>query len=354
MTDRRRMMGKLLVVGAGTGCLVLATFALPPRLAQPPAPQQVTVSEGIDAPAPSRVVGVRDNGEEVAVVFPVAAGGDAARGAQGEAPADAVESLPPALSAEHVAAAMDGLDAGGAVEPEEHVDETERSAVEALGPAADGRTAAGDLRGDAGGRRAEAQPPPSATRDVQELLAALGYAPGPADGIWGERTEAAWRRFARDAAGQAGRTRLAEAQREQAAEPESVADPPAAAAPTPSGAAVEAGERGAGQAGNPRPQAGLPPREAVQPVVVPGTLRGVTGYRMPLVSRQGVPDQVVSGVLIPAHTTFVILKPGHWELVGLRPGEVERLRRPAAPEPAAEAGPARRGWNPLRLFWKRP
>ena len=56
---------------------------------------------------------------------------------------------------------------------------------------------------------------------------------------------------------------------------------------------------------------GLPPRTAeiqTAGVVVPGTLRGVMGYRLPLVSRQEVPDQIVSGVLIPAHTTFVILK----------------------------------------------
>ena len=51
--------------------------------------------------------------------------------------------------------------------------------------------------------------------------------------------------------------------------------------------------------------AGLP-----RPVRVPGTLRGVMGYRLPLVSRQEVPGQVVSGVLIPAHTTYVILQPG--------------------------------------------
>ena len=65
------------------------------------------------------------------------------------------------------------------------------------------------------------------------------------------------------------------------------------------------------------------------------------GYRMPLVSRQGVPDQVVSGVLIPAHTTFVIVKPGYWELVGLEPGEVERLREPAGSRSPCGAGQER-------------
>ena len=91
---------------------------------------------------------------------------------------------------------------------------------------------------------------------------------------------------------------------------------------------------------------GLPP----QPVVVPGTLRGVMGYRLPLVSRQEVPGQVVSGVLIPAHDTYVILQPGRWELVGLSPAEVEALRAAGEADEPAQSEPPARGWNPLRLF----
>ena len=41
-------------------------------------------------------------------------------------------------------------------------------------------------------------PPPRAIREAQELLAALGYAPGPVDGIWGEGSVQAWRGFLRD------------------------------------------------------------------------------------------------------------------------------------------------------------
>ena len=115
---------------------------------------------------------------------------------------------------------------------------------------------------------------------------------------------------------------------------------------------------GAGQAGPPHP--GLPLRTAAErpePVPVPGTLRGVMGYRLPLVSRQALPDQVVSGVLIPAHTTYVILQPGHWELVGLSPDEVEFLRDAAANakanKPAAQSEPVSRRWSPLNLFRKR-
>jgi len=86
-------------------------------------------------------------------------------------------------------------------------------------------------------------------------------------------------------------------------------------------------------------------------VLLPRILRGVIGYRLPLVSRQPVPGQVVSGVLIPAHTTYVILQPGGWELVGLSPAELETLRAAAkADEPAVRAESPVRRWNPLRLF----
>ena len=103
--------------------------------------------------------------------------------------------------------------------------------------------------------------------------------------------------------------------------------------------------------GLPRLEFEAPPAAVDRPVVVPGTLRGVVGYRLPLVSRQQVPAQVVSGVLIPAHTTYVILRPGHWELVGLSPAEVEALRAATkADDPGAQTEPVSRGWNILRLF----
>ena len=88
-----------------------------------------------------------------------------------------------------------------------------------------------------------------------------------------------------------------------------------------------AGRRGEFEVAAPRARAA--PRRAV----VPGTLRGVMGYRLPLVGRQAVPDQVVGGVLIPAHTTYVILAPGWWELVDDSEAELEQLRRRA---PGAE------------------
>ena len=37
--------------------------------------------------------------------------------------------------------------------------------------------------------------PPYAIREAQSLLAKLGYRPGPADGVWGDATRAAFRAF---------------------------------------------------------------------------------------------------------------------------------------------------------------
>ena len=42
-------------------------------------------------------------------------------------------------------------------------------------------------------------PPREAIREAQQLLTALGYKPGPADGIWGRRTAQEYRAFLRDA-----------------------------------------------------------------------------------------------------------------------------------------------------------
>ena len=41
-------------------------------------------------------------------------------------------------------------------------------------------------------------PPPRAIREAQGLMAALGYKPGPADGLWGGRTGRAYKAFLRD------------------------------------------------------------------------------------------------------------------------------------------------------------
>ena len=372
----RRVVGRLLLVLAGGSALALLMFVGLPWLTLtlepegPPAPEAI-ISEVLsrsetdeeDAVVaggaaekgvmrePSPPVAVRTNGEEIAVLFPRAGSGETPEVDDVSAePAEEVrqgiqdlagEDLPPVLSPEEVAEAMAGAaqnaDGAGIVAQvmPEPVEESEEPSPDIL-----------DVLTEMGGDGVQVMlPPQSATRDVQELLEALGYAPGPLDGIWGERTDAAWRNFARDAAERAARTELPKSQSEVVP----VAEPSAPEKPAPSGQTVEAEGSGGRQAGETRPSTGLPRK----PVVVPGTLRGVMGYRMPLVRRQGVPDQVVSGVLIPAHTTFVILKPGYWELVGLEPGEVERLRDAPAERESAAVNVKRRGegrWNPLRLF----
>ena len=130
--------------------------------------------------------------------------------------------------------------------------------------------------------------------------------------------------------------------------------PAVAEVATPSSGPREPRAHEAGQAG--QPQAGLPPLP--EGVVVPHSLRGVMGYRLPLVSRQEVPDQVVSGVLIPGHTTYVILRQGEWELTGLSAAEIELLlqaaekaERAGAEElaPGADDTESRR-WRPFDVF----
>ena len=79
--------------------------------------------------------------------------------------------------------------------------------------------------------------------------------------------------------------------------------------------------------------------------------RGVMGYRLPLVSRQRVPAQVVSGVLIPAHTTYVILRPGYWERVGATEVEaVPAIADAEADNPPSQSKSGIRGWSIWRLF----
>ena len=398
--DWKRVVGKLLLVVAGTGCLVLVMFVLLPWLTAPPPPPQpmgaadilqevleLPAATGDDraeeedvaavpsplppvgeeaVPGPGPPVALRDNGQEVPVLFPVVEPGPG----EGAAPEG---GLPPVLTPEEVAAAMsdpefpDVLPVQAAQAPDMTQEEERQPATapaatsepgvemvplpdtaEAPWPVSESQETPWqpDLMvagGSHGSRLVEMTlPPPSATRQVQALLEALGYAPGPLDGIWGEQTAGAWRSFARDAAGLDARTRLVQAR------PEGPVVPALPERPAPVEGALAAEKHDGGQAGLPL-QAG----QEAAPVRVPGTLRGVMGYRLPLVSRQEVPDQVVSGVLIPAHTTFVILRGGEWELVGLAPDEVRRLKdaaEAAAAPPETEPPPVRRSWNPLRLF----
>ena len=96
--------------------------------------------------------------------------------------------------------------------------------------------------------------------------------------------------------------------------------------------------------------AGLAELRRAEAVTAPHVPRGARGYRMPLVSRQELPIQVVSGVVMPAHHTYVILRPGHWELL-TEGGEIVVPAEPV--EAAIEEPSARRRWSLLDLFRKR-
>lgn len=45
-------------------------------------------------------------------------------------------------------------------------------------------------------------------------------------------------------------------------------------------------------------------------------LRDTLGYRVPMVVRHVVPDEIKGGVYVPAHETYVIARVGHWEVEG--------------------------------------
>ena len=418
----RTGVGKLFLVLAGCGALGLVIFVVMPMLTEPPAPpappsleeivaevmsdavetasepeeqavqgfqevpaplQDMTGSEeGMPAPAVSSPLqAVRDNGEGVPVVFPrqEVPEQDASVAAQGELlPPLSPEEIEAALPQPGPAAGPAGMVEGPAAEemPEGGAQEAFAQPTEADGEAPQGQGTA--LAGGPPVRTVLERPvgaAPSDVREVQGLLKELGFDPGPVDGVWGSRTTEAWKAFAREAGGlvlaAAGVSvgalsgdllspedleELNELEAQWEAEQASVHSEsrPPSETPCPSEELSPGAAAGAVRAGN------QPPGPPAQGLVMTGTLRGVMGYRMPLISRQAVPDQVVSGVLIPAHTAFVILKPGYWELTGLTPEDVHLLKDAAARAeaealaPQAAPEPVRRGWNPLRLFRKRP
>ena len=383
----RRGIGKLFLVVAGMGAVAVLMLVVMPMLTAPvpeppPLAPEAIVAEVLSEPAregqldpaedvaplelpavPTPLVAVKRNGEEISVVFPAAREAGASEEVQPEA------ALPPLLSPEEIDAAVvvpvseeappvevapapivasqvdtetpPGLDTGQSPVPSrQSPGNSQRTVIQALG----------------GMHPLEMTLPPSgATREVQELLVSLGYDPGPVDGIWGDRTERAWKRFATDTSDLESGVELAEAL-PQAPGTAAVTPYPEDSAPPSGGTGVEAGS-GPRQAGS--PQASLPPDTALpegKRMRVPGTLRSVMGYRLPLVSRQEVPDQVVSGVLIPAHTTFVILRGGEWELTGLEAHEVGRMRDAdeVTAAPGCEPQSRKRCWSPLRLFKRQP
>lgn len=369
----RGRMGRLLIVTAGGGFLALLIFVVLPTMNEPapPVARDPIVAEilGTDErrdetgqpeerpadegepegvmPVPSPLVGVRNDGEEVAVIFPAAEprAGELQIAAE-ENPGD---GLPQALSAEDVAearAALEGLEPGpvAAVEPDSATGIEDEAAVAIVPPVS-------EMRDAVEARRAERYTP--GTSDVEVALSAL-----PAERAAAVEEESAPVAVAaavpveRVSAGgddRPGNALRLGVRKGEFDPPVPLDSRPPLEVSHPSGRVPDDATAGAAQAG--KAPSGLPPRTVRAGVIVPGTLRGVMGYRLPLVSRQEVPDQIVSGVLIPAHTTFVIVQPGAWELVDLTAEEVQALRGAAArQEPEAAAEEAEKPWTLWRAL----
>ena len=348
----RGRVGRLLIVAAGGGCLALLIFVVLPTMnvPAPPMPQDEIAAEvfGIDEqsadegepeavmPVPSPLVGVSNDGEEVAVIFPAAEPGAEELQAAAEADPGDERGLPQALSAADVAEARAAL-AGRepepvvAVEPNAATGIEEEAAVAVAPPVAETagaveaeRAELDSTAGSEDGAPLSALPARQAEAVEAETEPVAVAAAPPVE------------RVSVSGDGRPGNVQRLEVRRGEFDRPVWSDSRARREVSHPSGGLPAAA--GAAQAGN--APSGLPPRTARAGVVVPGTLRGVMGYRLPLVSRQEVPDQIVSGVLIPAHTTFVIVQPGTWKLVDLTAEEVQALREAAArqePEAAAQA-----------------
>lgn len=394
----RKYGGRLLIVAAGGGCLALVFFVFEPTLfaPAPPMPQDEIVAEGLGAderqdeivagtlgtnerqddvwkvgerresqgvmPVYSPLVGVRNDGGEVAVVFPAAEPGAGTSRAASAEIAEEESGLPQILSAADVAearAALEGQepepvvvvepDAAAAIEDEADTAELPHEAAAGVVPPVaetPGAVEAEHARRDT----------PGESEDEASLSALPARQAEAVETESGDGATAQAMPVERVSAGGDGRPgnvkRLADRRGEFDMPVWSDSRTPLEVS-HPSGGVPDDGAAGVARAGG--QQSGPAPREVKGGVVVPGTLRGVMGYRLPLISRQEVPGQIVSGVLIPAHTTFVILKEGSWELVDVTPEELERFRKAAAlwQAPAPEVEPVRRHWSPLRIFRKR-
>ena len=352
----RRNVGRLLIVAVGGGCLAALIFVALPMLNEPP-PQgtqdeivaeipgtdERQVDEGRLEPvtaAPSALVGMRNDGEEVAVIFPAAEPGAEGALAAVEEAAGEASGLPQVLSAQDVADARAALEVQEpepvvAVEPDS-AGESEEDVVADIAPLVPPAAVEARATGPIVLPVAETGAAVDAGRAVRDMAARRRNAESEA---MVAAKALAVDRVAADGDGRPANVERPAVRRIEFDMPVSL-DPRALREVShPSGGVPELAASEAQRAG----------------VIVPGTLRGVMGYRLPLISRQEVPDQIVSGVLIPAHTTFVILKEGSWELVDLTAKEVQALREHKARkqmEAAAErdAEEVEKPWTLLRAL----
>ena len=366
----RGYAGRLLIVAAGGGCLAALIFVALPMMDEPapsttrheiaaeaPGADEWQGDEGeLEAvtPVPSPLVGRRNDGEEVAVIFPASEPETEELAVQSEEGAGEENGLPQVLSAQDVAEARAALEVQEpepvvAVEPDS-AGESEEDVDADIAPLAPPAAVEARVTGPIVPPVAETQSAVDAGRAVRDMAAGkdgdrpLTVVPSPhADAAEEESGSVVLARAVeRESADGEGRPGI----KDRPAVRRIEFDMPASLDPR---APLEVSHPSGGV---PRLTASEAPRTDM---IVPGSLRGVMGYRLPLISRQEVPDQIVSGVLIPAHTTYVILKEGAWELVDVTPEELQVLMDAAARRKAAatEAEPVRKGWNPLRIFRKR-
>ena len=353
----RKYGGKLLIVAAGGGCLALVFFVVAPRLFEPapPIPHDETVAEDLGTDEQSGSVRQPDERQaeksELEVVMPVPSplGGIRSNGAEEEI-AEEERGLTQILSAADVAearAALEGREPEPveAVEPDATTGIEEEAAVAVAPPVAEAAGAVEAERAelDSTTGREDETPLNALPARYAEAVEKETEAGAVAEAFPAERVSTG-------GDGRPGNA-LRLADRKGEFDMPVWSDSRAALEVShPTGGVPDDAAAGAARAGELRP--GSASRTMRAGAIVPGTLRGVMGYRMPLIGRQEVPDQIVSGVLIPAHTTFVILKEGYWELVDVTPEELERFTEAAAKREtrAHEPGPVRRGWSPLRVF----
>ena len=366
----RTATGKILLALAGTVGVALVVFVVVPWLQAPPPPAspaspEEIIEEVLASPGDEDGEAADEApGEAVSVAAPVPVAASTADGSENQA---VVSELPPPLTADEVAGAVldqpaSGMDGGDEAVAEQRIEAAVELFAEAVLEKLDEMVAAASPGPSDAVVTASA---PSVDEDEDETAGGApeqGVAPAPVE-------SAAAVEAPPEIVEAAPEVEPATGERDMPAEPSMPADEVAAASTgSPPGAPVApevpAPPRGpletpahepdrdaaAAQRPSALPAAGLAELRRAEAVTAPHVPRGVMGYRMPLVSRQELPIQVVSGVVMPAHHSYVILRPGHWELL-MEGGEIVLPVEPV--EAVLEEPPPRRRWSLFDLFRRR-